>query len=113
MNDSLGTFILDFQTTSFEQDSGIAKDLMAKLQESYGLKDQYALDPPLERAGWAFAKLFLSGQFVERIYSVNSYEVDRSKGRKFEDKFIAWLASQLKNRGCCAQIKAAQEMRQF
>ncbi|HEX9678701.1 hypothetical protein [Nitrososphaera sp.] len=113
MNDPLGTFILDFQTTSFEQDSGIAKDLMAKLQESYGLKDQYALDPPLERAGWAFAKLFLSGQFVERIYSVNSYEVDRSKGRKFEDKFIAWLASQLKNRGCCAQIKAAQEMRQF
>ncbi len=113
MNDYIGTFILDFQTTTFEQDAGIAKDLMAKLQEMCGLKDQYALDPPLERAGWAFAKLFLSGQFVEKIYSAHLYEVDRSKGKKFEDKFIAWLASELKNRGCTAQIKAAPEMKQF
>lgn len=113
MNDYIGTFILDFQTTTFEKDAGIAKDLMAKLQETCGLKDQYALDPPLERAGWAFAKLFLSGKFVENIYSAHSYEVDRSKGKKFEDKFIAWLASELKNRGCTAQIKAAPEMKQF
>ena len=113
MSDPLGTFIIDFQTTAFERDSGIANGLMAELQEACGLKEQYALDPPLERAGWAFSKLFLSGQLVEKIYAGHSYEVDRSKGRKFVDKFISWLAQELKNRGCGAQIKAAQEMRQF
>ncbi len=113
MSDYIGTFIIDFQTTSFEQDSTIANGLIAKMQEACGLKDQYALDPPLERAGWAFAKLFMSGQFVEKVYSTHSYEVDRSKGRKFEEKFISWLASELKNKGCTAQIKAAPEMKQF
>jgi hypothetical protein len=113
MTDYIGTFIIDFQTTAFEQDSSIANGVISKMQDSFGLKDQYALDPPLERAGWAFAKLFLSGQFVEKIYAAHSYEVERSKGRKFEDKFISWLASELKNIGCTAQIKAAPEMRQL
>lgn len=113
MSDYIGTFILDFQTTSFEPDAKIANDFIAGLQSACHLENQYALDPPLERAGWAFAKLFFSGQFVEKIYSVNSYEIDRSKGKKFEDKFINWLASQLKNKGCTAQIKAAPEMKQL
>lgn len=112
-NNPIGTFILDFQTTAFDHDSKIANGLMVNLQDSYGLKDQYALDLPLERAGWAFAKLFLSGQFAEKIYAAHSYEVDRSKGKKFEDRFISWIASELKSRGCTAQIKAAQEMRQL
>ncbi|NWG37458.1 hypothetical protein [Nitrososphaera sp.] len=109
----IGTFILDFQTTDFGSDEKIANDFIAGLQSACQLENQYALDPPMERAGWAFAKLFFAGQFVERIYSVNSYEIDRSKGKKFKDKFINWLASQLKNRGCTAQIKAAPEMKQF
>ena len=113
MTDYIGTFIIDFQTTTFEQDSAIAKDLIERMQDALGLNDQYALDPPLERAGWAFAKLFLAGQFVEKIYSARSYEIEKSKGRKFEDRFIAWFARELKEAGCRAQIKAAPEMRQF
>lgn len=113
MSNPIGTFIIDFQTTAFDRDSEIANGLISKLQDSCGLKDQYALDLPLERAGWAFAKLFMSGQFVEKIYSAHSYEVDRSKGKKFEERFIAWLASELKNRGCTAQLKMAPEMRQI
>jgi hypothetical protein len=113
MSNPIGTFILDFQTTSFEPDAEIANGVMTELQKACQLENQYALDPPLERAGWAFAKLFLSGKFVERLYSGHSYEVDRSKGKKFQDKFISWLASELKNKGCTAQIKAAPEMKQF
>ena len=67
MSNPIGTFILDFQTTSFEPDAKIANSVMTELQAACQLENQYALDPPLERAGWAFAKLFLSGQFVERL----------------------------------------------
>lgn len=113
MNDPLGTFILDFQTINFELDAKIANAAISELQSSCQLENQYALDLPMERAGWAFAKLFLSGQFVERLVVARGYEIEKSKGRKFQDKFISWLANELKSKGCGAQIKEAPEMREI
>jgi hypothetical protein len=109
----LGTFILDFQTITFEPDSKIANDLLSELQRRCELENQYALDPPMERAGWSFAKIFLSGQFVEKIRDMHTYEIEKAKGRKFDDRFIAWLANELKRRGCGANIKLAPEMKEF
>jgi hypothetical protein len=113
MNEPLGTFILDFQTTNFGPDAAIANGLMAELQRACELENVYALDPPVERAGWSFAKLFLAGQFVEELYQRHAYEIDRAKGKKFPDKFMEWLWSQLKSRGCGAQVKMAPEMKEI
>jgi hypothetical protein len=55
--------------------------------------------------------MFLAGQFVEKIYAHQAYKIEASKGKKPEDKFIAWLQKELKNRGCSAQIKKAPEMK--
>jgi hypothetical protein len=55
--------------------------------------------------------MFLSGQFVEKIYTQEAYKINSSKGKKVEDKFITWLQNELKNRGCSAQIKMAPEMK--
>ena len=110
----MGTFILDFQTINFESDSKIMIELLSEYQKICGFDNQYntfALDDPISSAGWSFAKLFLSGQFVEKIYEINSNEVDRSGGKKFEDKFLSWLNLKLKNRKCEAQIKIALEMK--
>ena len=107
----IGTFILDFQTTDFEPDGKIAVDLLTEWQKTCQLDNAFALDPPVQRAGWSFAKMFLAGQFVEKMYAIYSYDIDASKGKKFEDKFIAWLQTELKNRGCGAQIKMAPEMK--
>jgi hypothetical protein len=107
----IGTFILDFQTTDFSLDSKIAVDMLAQYQKACNLENQFALDEPVQSAGWFFAKLFLAGQFVEKVYAQNGHKIDASKGKKFEDKFIAWLGVQLKNRGCGAQVKMAPEMK--
>jgi hypothetical protein len=109
----IGTFIIDFQTIDFLPDSKFAIDMMSKYQQECQLENQFALDDPVPSAGWSFAKLFLAGQFVEKLYALHRREVDSSKGKRFEDKFIAWLAIQLKNRGCGAQIKKAPEMKSF
>ena len=110
----LSTFILDFQTQSmyFEADSYIATSLLAKYQKICNLESMevFAIDPPLTSAGWSFAKLFLSGQFVGKIYECNLQGVDESKGKKFEDKFISWLNTTLKNRNCRAQLKISSDM---
>lgn len=107
----IGTFILDFQTINFQIDSITAITLLNEYQQECQIENQFALDDPVQSAGWSFAKLFLGGQFVEKLYMMHGPEVDASKGKKFEDKFIAWLAIQLKNRGCGAQIKMAPEMK--
>jgi hypothetical protein len=107
----MGTFILDFQTIDFEPDAKIALDMLSTYQSQCQLENSFALDPPIQSLGWSFAKMLLAGQFVEKIYSHQAYEIDASKGKKVEDKFIAWLQKELKNRGCGAQIKMAPEMK--
>jgi len=107
----IGTFILDFQSTDFVPDGKIANDMLSCWEKTSQLEKAFALDPPVQSAGWFFAKMFLSGQFVEKIYAMNVKAIDGSKGKKFEDKFIAWLQKELKNRDCQAQIKIAPEMK--
>ncbi len=107
----LGTFILDFQTIDFEPDAKIATDMLSEYQILYHLENSFAIDPPVQSLGWSFAKMFLAGQFVEKIYTHEAYKIDSSKGKKVEDKFISWLQNELKNRGCKAQIKMAPEMK--
>lgn len=107
----MGTFILDFQTIDFEPDAKIAVDMLSDYQRLYQLENSFALDPPVQSLGWSFAKMFLAGRFVEKIYTHQAYKIEASKGKKLEDKFIAWLQKELKNRGCSAQIKIAPEMK--
>jgi hypothetical protein len=120
------TFILDFQTTNFENDSKIALETLNQYQKARGNEDDddgddnnsnslereyFALDPPVSSAGWSFAKLFLAGQFIEKLYHLYPEKIEKSKGKKFEDKFVSWLAKELEDRKCQAKIKIAAEMR--
>ena len=107
----IGTFILDFQTVDFEPDSKIAIEVLSSLQSGCEMSDSYAMDEPLSRAGWSFAKMFLAGQFVECIYQHHRTDIDSTKGKKFEDKFVGWLANELRNKGCGANVKMAPEMK--
>lgn len=107
----IGTFILDFQTIDFEPDAKITVDLLSGYQSLCRLENSFALDPPIQSFGWSFAKLFLAGQLVEMIYTRHASDIETSKGKKFENKFISWLQRELKNRGCGAQIKLAPEMK--
>jgi hypothetical protein len=107
----IGTFILDFQTIDFEPDAKIAVDMLSGYQRMCQLENSFALDPPIRSVGWSFAKMFLAGQLVEKIYKQHAYKIEASKGKKFEDKFIAWLQKELNNSGCSAQIKMAPEMK--
>ncbi len=110
----LSTFILDFQTRYFGSDSKIAIEMLSEYRKMCNFDNDYnafVLDYPVPSAGWSFAKLFLSGQFVEKLYETNSNEIDNSKGRKFEDKFISWFNTKLKNNKCEAWIKIASEMK--
>src|SRR5262245_65550924 len=99
----LGTFIIDFQTVEFDHDSKVALDFISAKQKECVLENAFALDDPVQSAGWSFAKLFLSGEFADAIYTRHSWDIDSAKGKKIEDRLIAWLGIQLRNNGCRAQ----------
>ncbi|MFL6489063.1 MAG: hypothetical protein ACJ70U_08575 [Nitrososphaera sp.] len=107
----MGTFILNFQTINFEADAKIALEMLSDYQKLCSLENSFALDPPIQSLGWSFAKMFLAGQLVEEICRHQADRIDSSKGKKIEDKFISWLQTELKDRGCSAYIKMAPEMK--
>jgi hypothetical protein len=109
-----GTFIMDFQTTSFELDSKVAIQVLSEYRKICGFakdSDTFALDNPVSSAGWSFAKLFLSGEFVEKIYAIKTDEIDSSRGKKLEEKFVSWLDAKLRYNNCKAYVKIAREMK--
>lgn len=110
---NIDAFLIDFVTTDFESDSKIAKEVLSELQMDCNLvnHDDFVLDSPMYRAGWYFAKLFLSREFVKRLYKINFNQIDNLKGKKFEDNFISWLSIKLKSKKCQAQLKIASEMK--
>lgn len=111
---AFGTFILDFQSTDFEFDSKVAVQVLSGYQKICDFTrdyDTFALDNPISSAGWYFAKLFISGEFADRIYESRADEIDNSRGKKLEDKFVSWLNAKLRNNDCKAQVKIAIEMK--
>jgi hypothetical protein len=114
----IGTFIIDFQSTNFGYDSKIALDMLHEFQKPfegtnprYQNQELFVLDPPISSAGWSFAKLFIAGQFIERLYHMHSEKIEKSKGKNLEDKIVSWLAKELEGSQCQAKIKIAREMR--
>ncbi|HXX95548.1 MAG TPA: hypothetical protein VEL11_00315 [Candidatus Bathyarchaeia archaeon] len=111
---NIDAFLIDFVTTDFESDSKIAKEVLIELQKVCNLDNHdsdFVLDSPMYRAGWYFAKLFLSKEFAKRLYNLNLNEIDNLKGKKFEDNFISWLSIKFKSKKCEAQLKTASEMK--
>jgi hypothetical protein len=111
---NIDAFLIDFVTIDFEIDSKIAKEVLIELQKVCNLDNHdsnFVLDSPTYRAGWYFAKLFLSKEFVKRLYKLNFNEIDNSKGKKFEDNFISWLNLKFRSKKCEAQLKIASEMK--
>jgi len=108
MSSYLGTLVLDFMSTDISTDSEIATALLSQLKDECGFDqslEAFAILDPVQSAGWIFSKLFIAGQFIEKLYDSNTEEIDKSKGKKFSDKFVHWLSYKLKERSCRAQIK--------
>jgi hypothetical protein len=108
------TLILDFMTIDFERDSNIVLEMLSCYKKICGFNKEdnvFDLDKPTSNAGWSFSKLFITGGFIEKLYQDNADEINHSRGKKFEERFVSWLSRKLNDSECKAQIKMAIEMR--
>ena len=110
-------FTVDFQSQNYDEESQLTRTILCDFLKQLDVKDKGSFqvsDSQSQAAGWSFGKLFLSLEFVQKLYDGNSYEIDRSKGKYHGDKFISWLNQLLVNKGCkTLALKAADEMRDF
>jgi hypothetical protein len=107
--------IFDFMSTDVDNDIESGRRIMSGYQADFNLEGGSVV---LEGArtmsmGWSFVKLFLSLEFAQKLYENNSYEIDNSDGRSRSYKFLSWLNEMLKKQGCNAQLKYAEEMKNF
>lgn len=114
---AVNDFTIDFQTHDYDHDAKLARAFLDDTRSKLLPDDPGAFvvsDTRSSAAGWSFGKLFLSLEFVQKLYEENSYEIETSKGVLLEDKFIAWLNRLLISKGCMTLVlKAGDEMRDF
>lgn len=127
-------FILDFQSIDFKRDSHIANDVLASYASRAGFSDKnrgdgkarplFSLSEPTQAAGWSFSKLMLSAEFVNKLYELNSYEIDSTspfskvngkhyRGDFLTTKIVSWIVKKLRDNGCQANVKIGEEMADF
>jgi hypothetical protein len=113
--EAIADFIIDFQSTDFESDAAIARKVFCQYVKSFNLgENSFVLDSPQRFSmGWSFTKMFLSLELVQLLYDSNSYEIENSAGPTLAYRFMSWLNGLMAKNGCNAQLKYANEMRDF
>ena len=112
---AIADFIIDFQSTDFESDAAIARKVFCHYVKSFNLgENSFVLESPQRFSmGWSFTKMFLSLELVQLFYDNNSYEIENSAGPTLAYRFMSWLKDLIAKNGCSAQLKYADEMRDF
>jgi hypothetical protein len=141
-------YILEFQSVNFLKDAKVATDLLlsclSKAKASYknagatddeGSEDDrdndkldenaaFSFTQPFNLAGWSFAELRLTSEFVKILYEFNSYEIDsithfqKVNGKYYESdiltmRFVCWIAEKLQDAGCQANVKIGEKMADY
>ena len=116
---AVNDFTIDFQSQHYDNEAALARKILTDLLAMLKMKDPSShfgiSDTRSTVAGWSFGKLFLSLELVQKLYETNRNEIEQSKGKTLEDKFISWLNRLLVEKAGCETLalKAADEMRDF
>lgn len=113
MANIIGDIILDFQTTDPDNDVKITHDVLAEAEKAFNLplgSFELGNAKPLSM-GWSMAKLFVSLELAQKLYDNNSYQIENTKARSRSEKFLSWINMQFTQKGCKAQLKYAEDMK--
>jgi hypothetical protein len=113
MVDVVCDLVIDFQTITPDSDIRLARSVMTEFEKLFDLRDG-SFDLGEAQAismGWSFARLYLSREFAQKLYENNSYEIDMTKDASRTYRFLRWINAMLEHKGCKAQLKYADSMK--
>ena len=102
------TYYIQISTTDWPKDRLVFEDTLNTLEKLGDVQDGYILNEPVSKFGWTFIDMILKGDFHMFMEQEFIEQINKSKGSKPEEKFIAFLMKYLESNGCKIKLKLLQ-----
>lgn len=102
--------IFEVSTTQYDEDKMSMIKALSHLQTLCETPDAYQLGKPISRFGWTFFSLWLKPNLVTQIEERFSDMINKSKGRKNDEKFTNFMIDFFNSRDCKLKLKLVDEV---
>ena len=102
------TIIFEVSTTQYDEDKISIIKALSHLQTLCETPDAYKLGKPVSRFGWTFFSLLLKPSLITKIEEKFSDMINRSKGRKNDEKFTNFMTDFFNSRECNLKLKLVE-----
>jgi len=97
--------VFQIGSTRYDDDKIQVIKALSHLQTLCEISDGYQLGNPVTRFGWTFVPLMMKSIFLTKIEEKFSDMINKSKGRKNDDKLTNFMVDFFESRGCKIKIK--------
>ena len=99
------TLVFEVSTTQYDEDKLSMIKALSHLQTLCETPDAYQLGKPVSRFGWTFFALWLKPSLITQIEEKFSEMINKSKGRKNDEKFTNFMTDFFNSRECKIKLK--------
>lgn len=102
---SVRSTLLEIATTNYDSDVESIKTAMNSLQSICEVTDGFLISEPVHRFGWTFFKILLKSQLWYAIPVKLEDKIQKSKGKKYEDKLVSFMADFFEQNNAKVKVK--------
>ncbi|MGH9878122.1 MAG: hypothetical protein ACRD5H_10825 [Nitrososphaerales archaeon] len=95
---------------NYDEESRIIQNALREMEAMVHDKDQFSIGDPQFTFGWYFFTLSVSKNLAVKLMNLLGNEFLSVKGKTFENKFLNYLATRLKQVGCDVHLNLKAEM---
>ena len=97
--------IYEISSTNYLDDKFAINNALSAMAAQCGLTNEFGFGEPTSRFGWTFFKLLIKPDLQMKIEQKFGDMIKKSKGTKFEEKFVNFLSDYFQSKGCKVKVK--------
>ncbi len=82
---------------------------MNNLQSLCEISEGFLISNPMHRFGWAFFKMLIKNEFLSAMELKLADKIQKSKGKKYEEKFVSFMTNLFENNDAKVKIKLIED----
>ena len=95
----------EVSTTQYDEDKISIKKALSHLETLCETPNSYKMGEPVSRFGWTFFPLWLNPNLITKIEEKFADMINKSKGRKNDEKFTNFMTDFFNSRECNLKLK--------
>lgn len=95
-------------STKYDDDKILIIKALSHMQTLCEISDGYQLGDPVPRFGWTFVPLWIKPILLSKIEEKFSDMINKSKGRKYNEKLTNFMIDFFESRGCKIKLKLVE-----